>query len=336
MLAVVRRSREEVDQQEPPGPEGLSQFISKVLDQLSISAWLPSAMLVGAGAILLQLRNQDNLNLGSALISLTGKPLGVLVVLPFLLVLAAMVSQACSYAAIRVLEGYWVGPLFTIGFYDLLVRWHSRHRTTLEARLDAQNRAAFQEAQDAMRGTRMDQRVIDRLKGDIYGQYEDDATWPADVIAQAERYDWQAHCSAGRLGAIGRTFARLSEYPAPHRVLPTRLGNTMRATEDTLRLNGGDLEGYIMRNRESMSSRLQLLHDQYRTRLDLYCTLVFVYAALALVAGILLAPNDDGPLGTIVAIAIFAALAIASYYSAIASAKGYCSVLRAVDREMVE
>jgi hypothetical protein len=41
---------------EPKQADGLSQFMGKVLDQLSLSTWLPAAMLVGSGALLIQLR----------------------------------------------------------------------------------------------------------------------------------------------------------------------------------------------------------------------------------------------------------------------------------------
>ena len=46
------------------GPsEGISAFLGRVLNQLSLSAWLPAAMLVGSLAVLLQLRTQQNRNL---------------------------------------------------------------------------------------------------------------------------------------------------------------------------------------------------------------------------------------------------------------------------------
>jgi hypothetical protein len=58
-----------------------------------------------SGAPLIQLRSQGDFDLGGAVIALTAKPLGILVVLLFALVLATLVSQAFSFAAIRFLEG---------------------------------------------------------------------------------------------------------------------------------------------------------------------------------------------------------------------------------------
>src|SRR5215470_2286548 len=55
--------------EERPGPEGqpghkksegFSQFLAKELDQLSISAWLPAAMLTGCSTVLVQLHAQQN------------------------------------------------------------------------------------------------------------------------------------------------------------------------------------------------------------------------------------------------------------------------------------
>jgi hypothetical protein len=45
-----------------PGP-GISEFIGKVLDQLSLSAWLPAVMLVGAGALHVASHDEKRLRL---------------------------------------------------------------------------------------------------------------------------------------------------------------------------------------------------------------------------------------------------------------------------------
>lgn len=78
-----------------------------MLDQLSLSAWLPAAMLVGSSAVLLQLHARPDRNLALATNHLIAKPLGVIVLLLFALVLATMVTQAFEFEVIRLLEGYW-------------------------------------------------------------------------------------------------------------------------------------------------------------------------------------------------------------------------------------
>ena len=94
---------------EKTGPsEGIPAFLGRVLNQLSLSAWLPAAMLVGSLAVLLQLRTQQNRNLVEAATGLVNRPLGLLILLLFALILATMVTQAFEFEVIRLLEGYWV------------------------------------------------------------------------------------------------------------------------------------------------------------------------------------------------------------------------------------
>jgi hypothetical protein len=86
---------------------GLSAFVARVLDQLSISAWLPSAFLTVAGAFLLQFRAQRSLNIATAATALTKHPPTVLILAIPVLVSTTLVTQAFSFEAIRILEGYW-------------------------------------------------------------------------------------------------------------------------------------------------------------------------------------------------------------------------------------
>jgi hypothetical protein len=67
----------------PSSLAGFSSFIGKVLDQLSLSAWLPAAMLVGNLALLLQLNQDKDFNIERAVQSLAAKPLGTVIILVF-------------------------------------------------------------------------------------------------------------------------------------------------------------------------------------------------------------------------------------------------------------
>jgi hypothetical protein len=89
-----------VEQHEPearPGPngddvsKGLSAFLSSVLDQLSVTSWLPSVFLVGNAAVLLTLQGQGNLNLGAALKNLASLEWGAIVVLILSVTIGAIV-----------------------------------------------------------------------------------------------------------------------------------------------------------------------------------------------------------------------------------------------------
>src|SRR5262249_34431043 len=106
--------------------------------------------------------------------------------------------------------------------------------------------------------------------------------------------------------------------------------NLIRATEDDLDNAGDDVQGFVLRQRNRVSRRIQIQHDQFRTRLDMYCTLVFVCISLTVITPVALAGRVD-----VIAIAIttasFAVMAVASYLAAIASAGGYCMALRQMD-----
>jgi hypothetical protein len=86
---------------------GVSAFIARVLDQLTLSAWLPAALLTASAAILLQFRGDRSVNVLTAIRTLTADPVRVLVLLVPLLVIATIVTQAFSFEAITTLEGYW-------------------------------------------------------------------------------------------------------------------------------------------------------------------------------------------------------------------------------------
>ena len=136
-----------------------------------------------------------------------------------------------------------------------------------------------------------------------------------------------------RLEAVERA---AQSYPAAHRTMPTRLGNTLRACEDSMRLaDGGDLEGFILRNYERLPGRLTAQVSDFRTRLSMYCTLVLAWILLALVA----IPSTWHFAGlwhiTTLASALFCLiLAGALYAAAISSARGYGAALLASDEHV--
>lgn len=117
--------------------------------------------------------------------------------------------------------------------------------------------------------------------------------------------------------------------------MPTQLGNVLRSTEARLKHAGGDVSSFALRRRKLADARTQLQHDQFRTRLDMYCTLVFVALFLAVLSPWLLRDVAHGHREDLVRwlmpSALFLALAFASYKAAVAIARGYCSILRVMD-----
>ena len=124
---------------------------------------------------------------------------------------------------------------------------------------------------------------------------------------------------------------RIDGFPRDHRLLPTTLGNTLRSIEDSLVESGvQDLEGFIIRRWDAMSAGLRQEHDQYRTRLDMYCTLVFVFGALAVLAPALITHGRDHLVVTVTTCVAYALMSCVSYTAAVASARGYGVVLVAL------
>jgi hypothetical protein len=109
-------------------PGGISAFIARVLDQLTLSAWLPAAFLTASVAILLQFRSARSANVLNAVRELTANPVQVLVIIIPLLVIAAVVTQAFSFEAIRALEGYWPGRGLIGLARTLMIRRHVRRK----------------------------------------------------------------------------------------------------------------------------------------------------------------------------------------------------------------
>lgn len=85
-----------------------------------------------------------------------------------------------------------------------------------------------------------------------------------------------------------------------------------------------------MRRYESIPPRLRLHHDQYRTRLDMYCMLFFVFAVLALLGGAV-AYRIHKWSGVTLPLS-FTILMCISYAASITSARAYGGVLRAIHR----
>ncbi len=313
-------------EKEQKPPEGLSQFIGKVLDQLSLSAWMPAAMLVSCGAVLVQLRSQRNFDLGAAVVGLTAKPLGILVVLLFALVLAALVSQAFSFSAIRFFEGYWKGPLVWLGIYRVMVRRKARKRHNVTEKLKEQTQRAFEAARLRMLATEFGLPFVRSIEDAFYS--EDEPTTPEQQ--QAAKFPWQSVLPPDSVGKLSRIKQEQLDYPAPHRMLPTKLGNILRATEDEINRGNKDTQDLILLRGDDIPARLRLHHDQFRTRLDMYCTLIFVHLTLAGLTVALLVPARNSPIGIGATTGVFLVLAVASYSAAIASARGYCTTLKVI------
>jgi hypothetical protein len=311
-------------------PDGLSAFIARVLDQLSLSAWFPAALFTVSLAILLQFRRQGSDNLAHAVRVLTADPVRVLVLVIPLLVIATVVTQAFSFEAIRTLEGYWRRRGFASLARTLMIRWQVRRKKVIAKRL----RKAYEKAFAAAKRRMVDQHVPDRIITALQAQVLKNVEMPilTDVeISEFSTTDWRSWCDPWLLARIDHLLNAEDAYPVTSRILPTKLGNLIRATEDQLQNTGDDVHGFALRRYATAPPLVQMQHDQFRNRLEMYCVLVFVSASLSALTVIILLGH--GISATVIAIisGSFAALCEASYLAALASAGGYCAALKVMD-----
>lgn len=321
------------DRSETPG-EGLSAFVARVLDQLALSAWLPAAFLTTGIAILLEFRSQKSAGTLRAVGKLTTNPVQVLVIIIPLLVIATVVTQAFSFDFIRALEGYWPrrGPIGLIA--RAMTYRHIRKKKAIIKRRRDESAKAFKVAlpRIILGNKNFTGRIAQAVEAQLSGKDPDTDSLQGnepEVFVETIQ-TWRDEADAWRLARIDRLLAEQGSYPVDSRVMPTKLGNLLRATEDDLKNTGGDVRSFVLRQRNTAAKRIQMQHDQFRTRLDMYCTLFIVSLFLTALTPLTLFGRVSA-LSVGVTAAIFAAMTAASYLAAISSAAGYCTALRQMD-----
>lgn len=325
---------------EPPPNSGFAAFIVRILEQLSLSAWLPAGLLAASVTLLVSFRQNTSVNLALAVSRIVENQWGFLLIAIPLLLVATTITQAFSFIAIRVLEGYWHGRGLVAVYRSLLIRRHIKRQVALVSRREKAIERAFGLARPKMLSAGWSRLVVMNFEQVALGidpkatgerQIKDECLSEQDKKI-LEHASWRTFCDPWKLARIDSIGSELLRYPDPLRTLPTKLGNVLRSTEDTLETTGGDLQGFVMRNKHLLPTRLQHDHDHYRTRLDMYALFVFIGAFLALLTPLMLVGKVADGWAIAITSGIFAALCIAGYYAAIASADAYCGILKELDR----
>jgi hypothetical protein len=319
----------------------LSQFIARVLGQLTLGAWLPAALLVAVGTVVVQFAVQGSVDLGRAVSALLSDKWAFVILVVPVLVLATLVTQAFSFESIRALEGYWPrwSPLTVVS--PLLINHHLRRKHAVhDRRLKLSHRAFVASRADWLKADFSAQVVnaLEKASLDLDNEAEV-ALLSQEELETFDDLNWRSRCSPAKMARVDDLSRNEEDYPADHRLLPTRLGNVMRATEDRLRGAGDDLEGFALRRREHAAPRVKLQHDQFRTRLDMYCTLFFVSVLLSVFSALVLGWSaafrfEWSPIPTAWSVALVLSLVLlawVSYLAAIASARGYLTALVQMD-----
>jgi hypothetical protein len=311
--------------------DGLSAFIARILDQLSLSAWLPAAFLSACVALLLQFRSDKSVDLLKAVQALTADPVRVLVLIVPVLVLATVVTQAFSFEAIRTLEGYWRG-LASVA-RTLMIKRHVHRARTLTKRRQRACEIAYYTAEPRILRDNISLPVVHAMKAQAL-ELDDPPPLTDEERRELDKRNWENWCPAWHIAKIEHLRDAEEDYPLEtHRILPTRLGNLIRATEDQLQNTEGDVQGFALRRYAGAPRLVQVEHDRFRSRLEMYCTLVFVSASLLILTPLVLFRSGIEIAAIVIISACFGALSEASYLAAIASARGYCSALREMDKD---
>ncbi len=312
--------------------DGISAFVARVLDQLSLSAWFPAAFLTAGVALLLEFRTSKSASISNTVTELAKHPLPELIMMIPLLVIATLVTQAFSFEAIRLLEGYWGWRWMSL-VARALVRRHAHRKKAIYDRVKKESIKAFNRAlPDIVRDS------PEGLTGPVVRAVEAQLSHspiPSLEGSEAQSYvrtihTWKDRADAWRLEKVERLVAEYELYPDDSRIRPTKLGNLLRATEDELKHAGDDVQRFAFRYRERVPPRVRLQHDQYRTRLDMYCTLVFVSLFLVAMTPVTLVGRIS-ILATVITMGSFSLMAVVSYLAAISSAKAYCTILKQMD-----
>ena len=318
----------------------LSAVVGRIIDQLSLSAWIPGLALVGGIALLVALQGSASggrPNLDIAFTKLADISLGGALALLGAVMLSTVVAQAFEFEMIKLLEGYWgAGRLPSW----LRARRTDKHASRLHALRQQKKRlekAALKRSIPRMAPA--DPELTREVKKTWRAQRA--AATPLTTPSDAATYllaNWRRAAVPGDLRALEACEGAIRWYPSEHRLLPTALGNTLRSSEDRMKLSdGGDLEGFVLRNYGTIPERLLGQLSAFRTRLNMYCSMVLVCVALAIVAVPLTIQFDAGHYATVVlSFVAFAALALVSYRAAIASARGYVAALLSSDEEVTK
>lgn len=310
-----------------PDLGGVSAFAAKVLDQLSLSAWLPGAFFAVSTTVMAQFARRGDIDLAQVVTDVADQWVTVLVWTVPTLLISVLVIQASSFAAIQFLEGYGGARGPGRWMRSGLIRWQARGLDRLERRIRSTRRRAFDASVD--RWSDQPAEVVMALRAAAYGLDEPDLS--EKHRAAYEDLDWRTESDAWRMARLEEMEARVEEFPARHRVLPTRLGNVLRSTEDGLSNARGDISQFALRRRPLLPARVQAQHDQFRARLDMYATLTVVSALLGVLSFALLVLADVGWWKAAVVVAAYVGFAGVSYRASVASARGYCTILRVMD-----
>lgn len=321
-----------------PASKELSAVLGRILDQLSLSAWMPGAILTGGVAFLVALSQSnpggDLPSIEATATFLATPTIGGALALALAVVLSTVMTQAFEFEMIKLLEGYWSDRSWSRGWRRRRVASLADKGSELQKLVKRLERQTMKSSLAKLSGR--DKALKRRLKIRASGGGKTDAL-PPDPEADFLLTRWRTAADPAELRRLESLETAAHDFPKMHRTMPTVLGNVLRAREDRMKLaDGGNLEGFVLRNYEIIPERLIAQVSEFRTRLNMYCTLVLSWTLLALGGAVATFPYPGFLHITAVAsFGICLILALASYAAAVSSARGYGAALLAADEHVV-
>jgi hypothetical protein len=308
-----------------PARQTLSELLARILDQLSLSAWLPSGVLVFAVLVLGSLRAKGG-EAGQALAALGDLSLASLVLLLTAVVLTTVLTQAFQFEAIRVLEGYWGPGLVRELVSDARCGRHLARRDAIRTRLNETADRAFKDAVATMFAEGVPVSTIDGASK-VFRKKATLGRLPVEQRDQVKAHPWQDYAPTRLLRRMDALAAAERRFPRDDRAIrPTRLGNMLRHYEDPIEIQiGRPIEGFVQQICHVLPPEVQADHDHLRARLDLYCALVIIFVLTGLSGVALLVGVDTTEAAAAGAAGV--ALAWLSYRAAVTSARAYGALL---------
>lgn len=325
--------------------ETLSEFVARVLSQLSLVAWLPSGALVLSLTFVFQLntvlgykiRPKDVSDaIDKALTAMTRISIGGGLLLFAAVIVLTIITQAFAYGAILVLQGFWgtlpvvegVAKYRCAHFRNKLTRLQDR-RANLTEQLWRNARAEIERQQRAEAANSHGQKS-DILKwtpnilsycGAVLTHRTPEIELTKDERECALGIPWWMYAPPDLVRRRANLDVRLQDFPWPLRVMPTQLGNILANYTDKIRRDRGNVETFVLKLYDSLPVNMRLQHDEQRDRLNLYCSMVFIVALIVGASVAILAPEH---LPYAISVIVLGAVVMwLMYRAALASARVY-------------
>ena len=128
---------------------------------------------------------------------------------------------------------------------------------------------------------------------------------------------------------MDRTLEKLSEFPQTNHLLPTRLGNVLRVAKD--QAPSVSTQSTVLLTRfDEVPAELRSNHDRYRSRIDMFCSLVAVFALLFTIVAVaaIVFRNQWGLRTGLMSGYLIAA--VLAYHAAVANVSAYAAALQAI------